>query len=66
MSEIGDIYGRYHNALDHSLQDYTEERRSALDALQGIYPKVFQNLVRRYEWMHNRNSAQWERVLEAL
>jgi hypothetical protein len=66
MSEIGDIYGRYHDALDHSLEDYTSERRGALEALRSLYELVFQNLVRRYEWMHDRDSPEWERVLEAL
>jgi hypothetical protein len=66
MSEIGDIYGRYHNALDHSLDDYTTERRNALEALRSLYEPVFQNLIRRYQWMHDRESPQWERVLETL
>jgi hypothetical protein len=66
MSEIGDIYGRYHDALEQSLDDYTAERQTALEALQSLYTPVFQNLIRRYHWMHDRESPQWEHVLETL
>lgn len=66
MSEIGDIYGRYRDALEHSLEDYTSERRGALEALRSLYGPVFQHLIRRYGWMHDRTSPEWERILDAL
>jgi hypothetical protein len=43
MSEIGDIYGRYHEALDHSPEDYAQERQNSLEALRGLYGDVFQS-----------------------
>jgi len=36
MSEIGDIYGRYHEALDHSLEAYAQERQNSLVLFQVL------------------------------
>jgi hypothetical protein len=37
MSEIGDIYGRYREALDYSIENFETERRTALNALHELY-----------------------------
>jgi hypothetical protein len=69
MSDIGDIYGRYHDALKQSLKDYERQRRTALDAMKVLYEPVFSRLVRRYEWIlpaHRRGAAQWRGALQTL
>jgi hypothetical protein len=66
MSEIGDIYGRYHEALDYSLKDYARERQSSLEALRYLYSDVFQPLVRQYAWIHEHTMPHWNRTLENL
>jgi hypothetical protein len=66
MSEIGDIYGRYHEALENSLQDFARERQSAFAALEGLYQPVFSRLIRNYDWIRDRASPQWVRTLHNL
>ena len=36
MSEIGDIYGQYSESLNLSIEDFTTDRRNALDALREL------------------------------
>jgi hypothetical protein len=69
MSDIGDIYGRYHDALGQSLEDYERLRHDARDAMRTLYDPVFSRLIRRYEWVapERRDGApQWGRALQAL
>src|SRR5262245_49672301 len=66
MSEIGDIYGRYHSALNESLSDYERERRLALAAATALYQPVFRQFVRQYPWIQNRDSDLWRRTLNNL
>lgn len=66
MSEIGEIYGRYHEALENSLQDFSHERRSAFAALKTLYQPVLSRLIRNYDWIRDRTSPQWSRTIHNL
>jgi hypothetical protein len=69
MSDIGDIYGRYHDALKQSLDDYERQRRSALGAMRTLYEPVFSRLARRYEWIaptERDGAPSWHRALQTL
>jgi hypothetical protein len=66
MSEIGDIYGQYGEALDYSLDNFEAERRAALDALQELYDPFLRTLIRDHSWVPQRLSPRWTRTLQNL
>lgn len=66
MSEIGNIYSRYRDALDWSLDNLNEERRRAINAMQEFYPTIFNSLIRDFSWIRLRNGERWARALRLL
>jgi hypothetical protein len=66
MSEVGDIFSRYREALDDSVQDYETQRDRALEAMREFYPRVFQSFVKDYGWIRSRDGVQWQTTLRYL
>ena len=66
MSKIGDVYGRYREALDWSLEDFQKERDRCSEAMKDFYPKLFQTLVRDMGWIRSREGGDWQRTLRVL
>lgn len=45
MSEIGNVYARYGEALNMGLDDFERSRRNVLDALQELYDPFIRSLI---------------------
>jgi len=63
MSEIGNIYARYGEALDWGLDEFEESRQRALDAVHNLYDPFLQNLVCNYSHLKDTNSNQRTELL---
>lgn len=66
MSEIGDIFSRYREALDDSTQDYEAQRVRALEAMREFYPRVFRSFIKDFSWTRSREGTQWQTTLRYL
>ena len=63
MSEIGDIYARYGESLEQSLDDFQESRKEALKAVQEHYEAFLKDLIRNNEGFRDSNSTYNAEIL---
>lgn len=63
MSEIGNIYARYGEALNWGIDDFEQARKSALEAVRELYDPFLSTLVRRYDALADESSPQRANIL---
>src|SRR5579884_3405072 len=63
MSEIGNIYARYGEALDLGVDDFESSRKKALEAVRKLYNPLLRDLIRSYNDLAGEESAQRANVL---
>lgn len=66
MSDIGETFSRYKDALDWSIDRFHTDRERSLSAMKEFYPAVFSRYVRRYDWLRTRTPQQWSQALHNL
>jgi len=66
MSEIGQTFSQYKDALDWSLDRFGEERDRAMRSMRHFYPAVLRQFIRDYHWISGRTSPQWTQALHNL
>lgn len=63
MSEIGNIYARYGEALEWGLDDFEVSRQQAFNAIQELYDSFLRNLVCNHSDLGNNASPRRAEIL---
>ncbi len=63
MSEIGNIYARYGEALEEGIGDYEESRQKALEAIRSIYDPFIIDLICNFSKLVEENPSRKAEIL---
>ena len=66
MSEIGQTFSRYQDALNWSLEQFNKERQRSLEAMKQFHPDVLKRFIKPHDWIRTRSTQRWAQALQNL